>query len=86
MRHDDMGFMSGTESLDAPTFIAELAAEGPISAILPRLAGIDDGVSMRASLVIADGGRSISPRPIIELLRRREAATLAESEHRPPWP
>jgi hypothetical protein len=40
---DDLGFASGTEPLDAQTFIAELAVEGLVGAILPRLAGIDDG-------------------------------------------
>ena len=40
---DDLGFASGTEPLDAQTFIAELAVEGFVRAILPRLARIDDG-------------------------------------------
>lgn len=40
---DDLGLSAGAEPLDAQALIAELAVEGFARAVLPRLAGVDQG-------------------------------------------
>ena len=38
-----LGLAAAAEPLDAEAFVTELAVEGLVGAVLPRLAGIDDG-------------------------------------------
>ena len=53
---DDLGLAAGSEPLDAKTFVAELAVEGLVGAVLPRFAGVDVGsLDLRVGKPIEDG-------------------------------